>query len=135
MKRMLTCVVLTLTLGACGADDSTGPSEPPYTQTVTGTVTTFGSTVHAFTIPRSGTLSLTLSWSDVGVDLDLYLAPSSCTSLYPISNCGVLASSNGASATRELITRPVVAGQTFSVWVDNLSPSRSMNYTLNVLID
>ena len=123
---------------ACGSSDSpTGPSVGgDFSQTISGTVDVFSETRHPFSVPTSGDLTLRLTWGDGGVDLDLYLANSSCSvSLYPLNNCGIVAQSIASSGTSETITRVVSAGQQYQVWVDNLSPTSSQNYTLSIAID
>ena len=124
---------------ACGGNDITAPSPPsppngPVNQTINGSVTMFGTTRHPLTITRSGEMTVRLSWSTSTVDLDLFLAPSTCVELYPTSACGVLAASDSATGMTEEIRRPVTAGATFSIFVDNLSPTQPQTYTITVAI-
>jgi len=131
MSLLLVAIFVAFTAG-CG-----GPTAPaPYTQTLGGTVSVFGSTWHPFTVPRSGQMSLSLTWADPTIDLDLYLASSTCTQqLYPLANCGIILASNSAVGTvREAIARSVNSGETYSIWVDNLSATKATTYTLDLTI-
>ena len=68
------------------------------------------------------------------MDLDLYLTVGSCTtSLYPMASCRVLLASDNAAGTVETITRTVVNGEAFQIWVDNVS-SRTANYTPGITL-
>ena len=123
---------------ACGGNGSpTSPvADQPYSQTVPGTVSAFGSTRHAVSIPRSGNLTLRLTWNDPTVDLDLYLTSPNCTAnLYPKENCGILLASDAGSGTIETIARSVNSGDQYQVWVDNLNLTKPMTYTLAVTIN
>ena len=117
---------------ACGGGNSpTAPTGPqPFNQTIAGNVAVFGTTVHSFSAPRSGTMTLRLSWSSA-VDLDLFISPPTCNSLYPKAQCGLLAAANGV-VNPEVITRSVASGEQFKFWVDNLSATQSANYTLAI---
>jgi hypothetical protein len=94
----------------------------------------FGTTRHPLTITRSGPMTVRLSWSTSTVDLDLFLAPSTCVELYPTSACGVLAVSDSATGTTEEIRRTVTAGEAFSIFVDNLNPTQPQTYTITIAI-
>jgi hypothetical protein len=101
---------------------------------MTGTVSVFGTTYHPLTIPRNGQMQLVLTWQQ-GVDLDMYLTPTSCTG-YPPTDCQILAASNNSfGVAREQINRTVIAGETYKVWIDNFSHLTSTNYTLDLRID
>jgi hypothetical protein len=121
-----------LSLTACGSP--TTPSNQPFTQTMSGTVSVFGTTRHALSIPQAGQMRLTLTWSG-STDLDLYLAPANCQNLYPIAQCGVLVASNSASGTQEVIARGVSSGETYAIFVDNLSTTVANTYSLNITIN
>ena len=86
MRKLVAAVFLLVVTAACGgqggAGNITGPSSnPPFNQSMTGTVSAFGTTRHALTIPRSGNMTLRLTWADGAVDLDLILAAANCTEL------------------------------------------------------
>ena len=130
--KYLLLAIAVLSLTACGSP--TKPSEQQYTQTMSGTVSVFGTTRHALTIPRSGQMRLTLSWTG-STDLDLYLAPSSCQNLYPMSQCAVIVASNSSSGTQEVIARGVSSGESYAIFVDNLSATAANTYNLNITID
>ena len=133
MTRLIGTTLLAFVAASCGGDDSTSPSEQTFNQTVTGTVSVFGSTRHGLTIPRNGNLTLRLTWQDPTVDLDLYLTVGNCTNLYPMASCGVLLASDNATGTVETITRSASNGEVFQVWVDNVS-SRTANYSLSIVV-
>ena len=85
-------------------------------------------------IPQSGQMRLTLTWTG-STDLDLYLAPSSCQVLYPMAQCGIIVASNSASGTQEVIARGVSSGESYTIFVDNLSSTAANTYTLAIRID
>jgi len=134
MRRLIVLLSAVVFVSACGHDSPTTPA--PYTQTQTGTVAVFGETYHPLSIPRSGQMTVILTWADPTIDLDFYLAAANCTSsLYPLANCGiVLASNAGVGTVRETIARSVVAGENFTLWIDNLSPTKPATYTLDLTI-
>ena len=119
---------------ACGGDSPTSPSNQTYTQTLSGTVSLFGTTRHALSIPRSGNMRLTLTWTG-STDLDLYLAPSTCQNLYPTAQCGILVFSNSVTGSQEVIARSVNSGENYAIFVDNLSTLAANTYTLNIVIN
>jgi hypothetical protein len=137
LKRVLTSAAIVcvsvLSLSGCGSSSPTTPS--PYTQSVGGTVSAFGTTRHSLTIPQSGNMSLTLTWGDSSIDLDLYLTAASCQQLYPMNQCNIILASNSAQgAVRENVSRSVSSGETYSIFVDNLNLSKSTSYTLDIRI-
>jgi hypothetical protein len=81
-------------------------------------------------------MSLSLTWADPTIDLNLYLASPTCTQqLYPLANCGIILVSNSAvGAVREAIARSVTSGETYSIWVENLSAAKAATYTLDLTI-
>ena len=134
-SRAALIVVLASLAAACGGDDGngvTGPSNTPFTQTVTGTVSTFGWTRHPLTTSRAGQLSVRLTWTNSSADLDLYLSPTSCTDPYA-SGCTFLARSDAGSGTSEQVQRTVTAGEAFNVFVDSFASS-PQSYSLLVTI-
>lgn len=135
MQRVLLSALVAVTLVACGGGSSpTAPSAPqPFNQTLAGTVSVFGTTVHPLTTSRAGTMTIRLQWG-TGADLDLYLSNPACVSLYPLAGCGILAAANGL-ANPESVVRTVASSESFRVWVDNLSLTQSVNYTLSISIN
>lgn len=133
-SRAALIVVCACLAAACGGDGNgvTGPSNTPFTQTVTGTVSTFGWTRHPLTTTRAGQLTVRLTWTNGGADLDLYLAPTSCTDPYA-SNCTFLARSDAGSGTSEQVQRTVASGESFNVFVDSFAAS-PQQYSLLVTI-
>lgn len=118
-------------LSACGGSPSS-PSQQPFTQHIAATVDVFGTTEHSLSIPRSGTMTIMLRWSNA-TDLDLYLTNSGCQVTTPEA-CTIFASATGTTGTQESITRTVTTGETYKLFVDNNSVSLSSNYTLDVTI-
>src|SRR5262245_24063355 len=132
MRKPLAIVAL-LGLFLIGCSDT--PVQPsPYTETRNGTVAAFGTNRETMSTPRAGTLTVELTWPDSSVDLDLYLAPTTCMNLYPQSGCGVLASSTKAGTTSETLTRNVLAGESFAIFIDNVSASKDQGYSVNFSI-
>jgi hypothetical protein len=122
---------------ACSGNGSTpsGPSgTPPYNQTVPGNVAAYGVNRHALTVPRSGNMTVRLTWQDGSVDLDLYLTASGCMELYPQSACNILANSTALAGTSEQVTRSVSGNDTLAVFVDNLDLNRGQAYTVTIEI-
>jgi hypothetical protein len=139
MRRLILAAAVAVVCIGCGGGSGGGgggnpvsPAPAPVNETHAGNVGVFGTTRHPLSISRSGTLTMRVSWTG-GMDLDLYLAPNSCVNLYPMSACGLLASADGL-ANPEVITRTVNQGESFNVFVDNLSTTQSANYTLTVNI-
>jgi hypothetical protein len=134
--RLLATVSLLVTTAACGGEGGgsniTGPTVQPYTQTTNGSVDPLGTVYHPLTIPRSGTMTLRLSWPNGSTDLDLYLAPTWCNQL---SSCSFVASSETSNGTNESITRNVAEGETFRVWIGNFNFVTPSAYTLSISIN
>jgi uncharacterized protein YfaP (DUF2135 family) len=73
-------------------------------------------------VPRSGRLTVELTWGDPNINLDLYLTSPGCTTLYPLANCAIIDRSVAATGTREVVSKSVIAGETIMFHVDNRSP-------------
>ena len=134
---VIACLFL-LVMSACGGNGNpaapTSPAQQPYNQTLTGTVSNFGVTYHSLQIPRSGNLTLRLTWPDSTLDVDLYLTVSGCDQIYGPTACNQLAGSNNSTGTSETIARTVNSGENFTIFVDNLHRTRSTTYTLTLNI-
>jgi hypothetical protein len=135
-QRLGLCLLAAVSVAACGGGDNGNPAAPsapqPFNQTVTGTVSSFGTTQHTVSIPRSGQMRLTLTWVGGG-DLDLYLTNTACNS-YPPTDCTMLASSDSATGASETILRPVNQGETYKAWVDSFIVSEARNYSMTITI-
>lgn len=116
-----------LAVAACGGSTPTAPGGDS-TQTITGSVSAYGTTSHSIEAARAGTLTVTLTWTGPA-DLDLYLTAIDCEG-YPPDGCVILASSTSSSGNREQIEWTAAAGERFKVWVDNFSPTLSTSYTV-----
>jgi hypothetical protein len=136
MRRMLCIVGLSLAAASCDRQyDYLGPSPQPFFQTMNGTVSLYGSTYHPLSVPYTGTMYLTLSWNDPAIDLDLYLAGPGCTNVHPLDGCGYYAASDSSvGVVRETITRTVYAGESYTIWIDNLSLRRASTYNISLSI-
>jgi hypothetical protein len=135
LLRWAVLAVLPVAVAACDGGGPTSPSQGgPYTQTVTGMVSVFGTTRHTLDVPRSGDMRLTLSWTGL-TDLDLYLTVPTCQSLYPQPQCGIILASKSTLGTQEVISRTVNQGESYAIFVDNLSTTIANNYTLDIRID
>ena len=78
------------------------------------------------TLTQTGTYIGTLTWIDPAIDLDFYLTSPGCP--YPPSGC-LLAISDAVGVNSESVSRPVVAGQLYRLYVDNFT-SRTTAFTI-----
>jgi hypothetical protein len=144
MKKVLVVLLglSSLTLAACGSRGSSLPTTPsvpaqpstpvaPFTQQVSGTVKADEDTVFAFTAPRDGTMTLTLTWADGSQDLDLSLTAAQCTDWLP-STCPLYAITDGATGMTEKIVRSVTAGEAFRIWVVSVLGTLDQAYTIDI---
>ncbi len=86
---------------------------------LTGIVTSLGYRVIPVTMPTSGLYRATLTWSDPAIDLDLYLTTTGCGTSYPPGILCRRAIADASVGNTEQIAYPVLAGQTYYLWVDN----------------
>lgn len=117
-----------LALSACGGSTPTSPDGGATTQTLTGSVSAYGTASHSVEAARTGTLTVTLTWAGPA-DLDLYLTSIDCTG-YPPDGCLILARSTASSGNQEQIEWAAAANERFKVWIDNFSPAISSDYTV-----
>jgi hypothetical protein len=107
----------------------------PFTQMWTGTVGWDGSAwykFHDLTVPRDGGGTVTLTWGNATVDLDLVVTNVGCT--YPYnSSCQVLAMSESLHNMPERLTKDMKAGETYRVWVTNFGEV-NQDYRIDVEI-
>jgi hypothetical protein len=80
-------------------------------------------------VPRSGTLSVRLRWTDARDDLDLGLTPASCR--IDESGCEIIADSLESTGNLEQISVPVTAGRALRIWVGN-GAVHSVSYTIEI---
>jgi hypothetical protein len=98
----------------------------------TAKVGRFGTNEHQLRVDRDGTLRVRLVWTERRVDLDLYLVEASCTDLYSGAGCGILGSAAGTTSGQETLSRSVREGERMLVLVDNLHPTQSAKYRLEL---
>jgi len=95
---------------------------------------------HGMTMPRSGSLQVTLEWDDPTVDLDLYLTPGGCSRLLDprrvcvFGDCGCYpaAASARAGVNIERLQYSVGAGATYTIWVDDFTAAANRPTTYRV---
>ena len=97
------------------------------------TVTPNGAVAIDVVMTRTGTYQGSLVWNDASIDLDFYLTTAGCA--YPPVGC-LLAISDATGTNTESVSRPVNAGETYRLWVDNFS-ARTTSFTIfnNVVSD
>ncbi len=93
---------------------------------LTDTVGPNGVVLFDITQAQSGTYTATLVWDDATIDLDLYLTTAGCP--YPPTGC-LLAVSDLNGVNVETVTRQVVAGERYRLYVDNIS-GRKTSFTI-----
>lgn len=125
-----------LWLAACGGTSSspTSPGAPTgATETVTGSVAPYAFTSHLIQVARTGTLTVTVTWTG-STDLDLYLTKDDCTG-YPPDACLILVRSTASSGNQEKILYPATADNRYKIWIDNFSPTQSVDYTITTVVN
>jgi hypothetical protein len=107
-----------------------GPSGGGSSVTFNGTVPALGLNRHTLTVTGSGSrnANVRLTWSDPGVDLDLYGTRTNCAGDIPF-NCSLLGFSIAESGTSEQMVIDITAGQDVYLWVDNFT-NRAQSYTI-----
>jgi hypothetical protein len=90
------------------------------------TLTPFGLVAFDVLMTRTGTYQGVLVWDDATIDLDLYLTTAGCP--YPPGAC-LLEISDATGTNTEAVSRSVVAGQSYRLWVDNFS-GRTTSFAL-----
>jgi hypothetical protein len=140
MKKGLLAGVFAVSISCGGGNNTTAPSgSKPYNETIPSTSNSTlpdhtATTRFSFTVPRSGTLTLTLTWSDPNANLDLYLAPSTCADLDPKPACGILASSTATSGSTEQLKKTVVDRDLLAIFIDEPVPHGALTSTLTINI-
>jgi hypothetical protein len=76
---------------------------------------------------QTGLYTGTLLWNDATINLDLFLAASGCP--YPLPSGCQLAASTSIGVASEQVSRPVIVGQTYRLWVVN-SSLRTTSFTV-----
>lgn len=76
-RHILACVAiagLSLVQGACSGASPTSPTAP-FSQTFTGLANRGRGPLHSVTIPRAGTATVSVRWSNVGESLNVEVTP------------------------------------------------------------
>jgi hypothetical protein len=76
---------------------------------------------------QTGLYTGNLVWNDATINLDLFLAASGCP--YPLPSGCQLAASTSIGVASEQVSRPVIVGQTYRLWVVN-SSLRTTSFTV-----
>lgn len=135
MKHILVaCVLAVASLTVACSNSPTQPS--PFNQTINGNLASFEYVAHNFTPPRTGTLTVVLTWTAAADrDLDLYLTDATCDDIYgQTPPCTFLEQSIASTGNSERITRAVQQGTPLRLWVDSFSFS-GHNYTMQITIE
>jgi hypothetical protein len=127
--------VLVLSLAACGGGGGSGPTTPIATPVPTPTPPVVvsqgtGSPLAAgyvgsvdVTTTRTGTLDVTVDWTDPANDLDVLLTRGACTfDQLAAYQCTILAYSDSTTAKPEKMHAENAAAGTYSLFVDNVGP-------------
>ena len=94
----------------------------------TDTVTPFGVIAFDVLMTQTGLYQAVLVWDDPTIDLDLYLTTAGCP--YPPAAC-LLAISDATGTNAEAVSRSVVTGETYRLFVDNVNPvGRTTSFTI-----
>jgi hypothetical protein len=114
---------------ACSATP-TAPTPPPqpFHQAIVGTVDAGRANMRPLTAPRSGTMTIALTWPERNVDLHLYLASAVCDP----GQCRILDLAAGPNGNSRRLTRTVANGETFQVIVNNLLSQSTAHYTVDI---
>jgi predicted phage tail protein len=111
---------------AFGATASEERSARVGVNAFTNTVPPQGAVAFDVTLSATGTFLGVLTWIDPAIDLDFYLTSAGCP--YPPTSC-LLAISDATGVNLEQVSLPVVAGQTYRLWVDNFS-TRATSFSI-----
>jgi hypothetical protein len=90
------------------------------------TVAPNGAVAFDIVVTQTGSYLGTLQWDDPTIDLDLYLTTAGCP--YPPQGC-LLGISDANGTNTEQVSRQVVAGESYRLWVDNFTP-RTTSFTI-----
>lgn len=129
MRRLGVCLLTALTLAAC-SDSPTGTDGTR----INGTVGAFDTTEHTISASKAGQMTVTLTWGNADIDLDLYLTAATCIG-YPPITCDTLRTSDGIGTNMEEVTYSVQNGEQYKVWVDNFDETRVTSYQIRVDIE
>jgi hypothetical protein len=134
MKAFWTVLLaLALASGGCRGDDSTptAPTDPPKTDTFTGTVQVNGKAIHNFNVEKSGQVSATLTGASPPASIVMGLGIGT-----PGENaCGLLhgASVNTAAGSTAQLTGVVSPGTLCVTVFDIGNQTAPVTYTVSVV--
>jgi predicted phage tail protein len=111
---------------AFGATASEERSARVGVNAFTQTIPPSGAVAFDVVLTASGNFLGVLTWIDPTIDLDLYLTSAGCA--YPPTGC-LLAISDASGVNLEQVSLPVIAGQTYRLWVDNFS-TRATSFSI-----
>jgi len=99
---------------------------------INGNVDPLGAGYYEVTMTANGRYQATLRWADAGIDLDLYLTTTACSTYPPEGSC-LLDISDQVGVNSEAISWNVRAGERYHLWVDNFT-DRGTAYTIEQFI-
>jgi hypothetical protein len=134
MKGFWTVLLaLALASGGCRGDDSTptAPTDPPKTDTFTGTVQVNGRAIHNFTVEKSGPVSVTLTGASPPTSIVMGIAIGTPGE----GACGVLqgATVNTAAGSAAQLTGVVSPGTLCVTIFDVGNQTAAVTYTVSVV--
>jgi hypothetical protein len=96
----------------------------------TDTVVPNGAVAFDLVMTQTGNYVASLVWDDATIDLDFYLTSPGCA--YPPVSC-LLANSDASGTNTEQVSRSVVAGESYRLWIDNFSNRRTSFTVFNTI--
>jgi len=120
-------VLAALMLPGCGGGGGpTGPTIVRRTDNVTGNLVRLGFERRDLTTNAAGAVNVTLDWNSTLNDLDIYVTPTSCSSIDDaIANrgaCVAIVRADGVTTKPERVTYQASANSTTRIWVYNDGP-------------
>jgi hypothetical protein len=114
-----------LLLSACGGSPTTSPTTSgPQTEQFAGTVQQDGTNFHILSVNRTGVLTVTLSWANSSLELDLFLTNAACTCVSGCASapgCQILTSSKRSNTNSQTVAINVNNGDTVKLAVVSLA--------------
>jgi hypothetical protein len=122
--KMLPVVTAIVLATGCGKSNPGSPSPTPSVQTEAGTVQGPGFFQYDFNPTQSGSSTITVTWSNSSVDLDLFVTDANCANATALLNGGCVIlnrSEANVGITTERVQRSVATSDRLRVWIVNFS--------------